>query len=76
MILDVKGKNCPIPLLRTRHHMHHLNSGESIQILSTDYGTIRDMRAFCEKHGHILESVTKQSCDLYDTVYVCTVIKG
>ncbi len=76
MILDVRGKNCPIPLLRTRHHIKNMSSGELIQVLSTDYGTIQDMQDFCNTHGHILQSITEKKCTEYDTVYALIVVKG
>ncbi len=75
MILDVRGKTCPIPLLRTRHHIQHLRSGDSLRVLSTDYGTVKDMQTFCQQHGHTLQSVTQQHCPEYDTVYVLVVVK-
>ena len=76
MILDVRGKNCPIPLLRTRHHIQGMNTGDIITVLSTDYGTIRDMQTFCKKHAHTLQSVTEKPCAAYDIVYQFVIQKG
>ena len=54
--LDARGMNCPLPILKTRKAINHINSGEILEVTSSDPGTVKDMAAFCEQTGHRLVS--------------------
>jgi len=55
--LDARGLNCPLPILRTRKELANLQSGELLEIISTDPGSLKDMESFCQQTGHqLLES--------------------
>ena len=57
MLLDTRGLNCPLPVLRARKAMQKLAPGSLIRILATDPGTVKDFKAFCGATGHeLLES--------------------
>jgi tRNA 2-thiouridine synthesizing protein A len=53
-LLDTRGLRCPLPVLRARKAMQGVAAGEVLQLLATDPGTVRDVRAFCEATGHEL----------------------
>ena len=55
-ILDARGMNCPLPILKTRKAINHINSGEILEVTSSDPGSVKDMAAFCEQTGHRLVS--------------------
>ena len=56
-LLDTRGLNCPLPVLRARKAMQQLAPGSTLRILATDPGTVRDFQAFCRATGHeLLES--------------------
>jgi len=56
-LLDTKGLNCPIPVLKARRAMKELASGDILQIAATDPGSVKDFAHFCETTGHeLLES--------------------
>jgi tRNA 2-thiouridine synthesizing protein A len=56
--LDARGLNCPLPILRTRKAMAGLQSGEVLEVVSTDPGSVKDMTSFCSQTGHeLLEQV-------------------
>jgi tRNA 2-thiouridine synthesizing protein A len=50
--LDVKGLNCPLPVLRVKKRVRDLAAGETLRILATDPGAPRDVEAFCVADGH------------------------
>ena len=50
--LDVKGLNCPLPVLRVKKRMRDLAAGTELRVLATDPGAPRDVEAFCEAAGH------------------------
>ena len=53
-VLDVKGLNCPMPLLRAKIALGELSSGEHLLVLTTDPYSVMDFEAFCTKTGHSL----------------------
>lgn len=52
--LDTKGMNCPLPILKTKKAIKGLNAGETLEVLSTDPGSVKDMEAFCKSTGNKL----------------------
>lgn len=56
-VLDAKGLNCPLPILKAKKAITKLMAGETLQIFATDPGSVRDFEAFCRSSGHqLLES--------------------
>ena len=53
-VLDTRGLNCPIPVLRARKAMQKLAPGAVLEVRATDPGTVEDFDAFCEATGHVL----------------------
>lgn len=55
--LDTKGMNCPLPILKAKKAIKELAGGETLQVLSTDPGSVKDFEAFCRSTGNdLLES--------------------
>jgi len=54
--LDTKGMNCPLPILKTKKAIKGLSAGETLEVLSTDPGSVKDMEAFCKSTGNKLLS--------------------
>lgn len=52
--LDARGLNCPLPILRTRKTLNTMNQGDTLQVISTDPGSVKDMDAFCSQTGNEL----------------------
>jgi tRNA 2-thiouridine synthesizing protein A len=52
--LDVRGLNCPLPILRTKKALAAMASGETLKILATDPGSLKDMQAFASQTGNTL----------------------
>lgn len=58
--LDARGLNCPLPILRTKKVMSGLASGETLEVLATDPGSVKDMEAYCRQTGtDLLESAER-----------------
>jgi len=53
-VLDVKGLNCPLPVLRANRQLRGMAPGERLRVLATDRAAIADFRAFCQETGHDL----------------------
>ena len=54
--LDARGMNCPLPILRTKKALTNLGTGETLAVISTDPGSVKDMQAFCKQTGNELIS--------------------
>jgi tRNA 2-thiouridine synthesizing protein A len=52
--IDTRGLNCPLPILKAKKALADLASGELLQILATDPGSVRDFQAFARQTGHEL----------------------
>lgn len=50
--LDARNLNCPLPILRTKKALKDLNSGDTLEIVATDSGSVKDMQAFCQQTGN------------------------
>jgi tRNA 2-thiouridine synthesizing protein A len=53
-MLDARGLNCPLPVLRARKAMQRLEAGTVLHVVATDPGAVKDFQAFCEAAGHEL----------------------
>ncbi|MCB6183850.1 sulfurtransferase TusA family protein [Leeia sp. TBRC 13508] len=61
--IDLKGLNCPLPILRTKKTLATLDSGKLLQVLATDPGTPTDFAQFCQQTGH--ELISTEQVDNY-----------
>lgn len=52
--LDVKGLNCPLPILRTKKALAEMTSGQVLRVLATDPGSLKDFAAFARQTGNEL----------------------
>ncbi len=60
-LLDTKGLNCPLPILKAKKALKDVPTGEVLQVLSTDPGSVADFEAFCRTTGNeLLESKTEE----------------
>ena len=56
-ILDAKGLNCPLPILKAKKALKDVPVGGTLQVLATDPGAVKDFEAFCRTTGNdLLES--------------------
>jgi tRNA 2-thiouridine synthesizing protein A len=53
-LLDVKGLNCPLPVLRANRALRTMKPGERLRVLATDRASVADFQAFCRETGHDL----------------------
>jgi len=55
--LDVKGLQCPMPIVKTAKAMRELASGDVLQVFATDPGSVKDFAAWAKATGNeLLES--------------------
>ena len=45
--LDLKGLSCPMPIVKTALAMKELATGDVVEVLATDPGSVPDFEAWC-----------------------------
>jgi tRNA 2-thiouridine synthesizing protein A len=59
--LDAKGLACPLPIVKTAQAMKELTSGQVLEVLATDAGSVKDFAAWSKSTGNpILEQTTDE----------------
>ncbi|WP_439519829.1 sulfurtransferase TusA family protein [Hydrogenophaga sp.] len=52
--LDARGLNCPLPILKAKKALADMHSGQTLKVISTDAGSVRDFQAFAKQTGNVL----------------------
>lgn len=52
--LDARGLNCPLPILKAKKALADMVSGQTLRVISTDSGSVRDFQAFAKQTGNEL----------------------
>ncbi|TMN23333.1 hypothetical protein FH966_10755 [Lentibacillus cibarius] len=53
-VLDAKGIACPMPVVKTKKAMEALNTGDVLEVHTTDKGSKSDLTAWAKSGGHEL----------------------
>lgn len=51
-VLDIKGFSCTMLIVKTKKALDKLNSGEVLEIHSTDKGAVNDLKGWTSSTGH------------------------
>ena len=57
--VDARGLNCPLPILKAKKALNTMQSGQTLLVVATDAGSVRDFQAFAKQTGN--ELVEQQS---------------
>jgi tRNA 2-thiouridine synthesizing protein A len=60
-MIDAKGLNCPLPILRAKKALKEVQVGETLEVLATDPGSVADFQAFCRATGNELVASTEEN---------------
>jgi tRNA 2-thiouridine synthesizing protein A len=52
--LDTRGLNCPLPILKAKKALSGMESGQTLRVVATDSGSVRDFQAFSRQTGNEL----------------------
>ncbi|HYO42413.1 MAG TPA: sulfurtransferase TusA family protein [Candidatus Limnocylindrales bacterium] len=57
--VDARGLNCPMPIVKTAQAVKALASGQTVEVLATDPGSVKDFAAWSKTTGNeIIEQTT------------------
>lgn len=57
--LDVKGLSCPMPVVKTKQAIDDLATGDTLEVLATDSGSMSDIKGWADatEGAELLEQV-------------------
>ncbi len=61
--IDTRGLNCPLPILKAKKALTDMQSGQVLQVVSTDAGSMRDFQAFAKQTGNELIEQRTEGAD-------------
>lgn len=53
--VDARQLACPLPLLKAKQGLRHLNRDELLRVLATDAGSLKDLVSFAHLTGQLIE---------------------
>ncbi len=60
-IVDAKGLSCPMPIVKTAQAVKSLASGQLLEVLATDPGSVKDFTAWAKATGNELVEQSVES---------------
>lgn len=61
--LDAMQMDCPLPLLKMKQALRHMDNDTVLKVCTTDAGSVRDFTAFVDNSPHqMLEMYENESC--------------
>ncbi len=54
LTLDASGLSCPLPIIKTKKAVDGMKIGEVLKMISTDPGSVSDVKAWAGKTGQEL----------------------
>ena len=56
--VDARGLNCPMPIVKTAQAIKTVVSGDTVEVLATDSGSVKDFAAWAKTTGNPLVEQT------------------
>jgi len=60
-VLDAKGLNCPLPVLKTKVLLNKMQPGEILFVEATDPHSVIDFEAYCARTDHKLLNIEEEA---------------
>ena len=52
--VDARGLNCPLPILKAKKALNTMQRGQTLRVVATDAGSVRDFQACAKQTGNEL----------------------
>lgn len=63
--LDVKGQNCPMPVVKTKQNIDQLAEDDVLEVLATDSGSMSDIAGWADTTDGVELVDQKEDGDVY-----------
>ncbi|MFB3100339.1 MAG: sulfurtransferase TusA family protein [Gammaproteobacteria bacterium] len=60
-VLDAKGLNCPLPILKAKVLLNKMQPGEILFVEATDPHSVIDFEAYCARTDHKLLNIEEEA---------------
>jgi TusA-related sulfurtransferase len=54
LVIDAKGLACPMPIVKAKKGIDSLSVGQTMEVITTDKGSMNDFQAWVNQSGHEL----------------------
>lgn len=61
LVVDTKGMSCPMPIVKAKKGIDTLESGQIMQLESTDKGSVNDFQGWVKQGNHELLKVEEDN---------------
>ncbi len=55
LVVDARNMQCPMPVLRVSQEIANISSGQTLELIATDRGSLSDIPAWTKDMGHALK---------------------
>jgi TusA-related sulfurtransferase len=52
LIIDARGLSCPMPVIKVKKGIESLQTGQVVELITTDKGSVNDVQAWAKRAGH------------------------
>jgi tRNA 2-thiouridine synthesizing protein A len=64
-VLDCKGLQCPMPVIKTAQAIKGIEAGQVLELLATDPGVEPDMKAWTSRTGNELLGIERDGEEVF-----------
>jgi tRNA 2-thiouridine synthesizing protein A len=59
--VDARGLSCPLPIVRTAQAIKTVTSGQLLEVIATDPGSVKDFAAWSKATGNALVETSSEA---------------
>ena len=68
LIVDARNLQCPMPVLKISQEIGQIESGQTLELVATDRGSLSDIPAWAKDLGHTLKEQFEQEGEFHFVV--------
>ena len=68
LIVDARNLQCPMPVLKISQGIGQIESGQTLELVATDRGSLSDIPAWAKDLGHTLKEQFEQEGEFHFVV--------
>ncbi|QQE73991.1 sulfurtransferase TusA family protein [Brevibacillus composti] len=61
IVIDAKGLSCPMPIVKAKRGIDSIQTGQIMELQTTDKGSINDFQAWVNQTNHELVDVKEEN---------------
>ena len=68
LIVDARNLQCPMPVLKISQGIAQIDSGQTLELVATDRGSLSDIPAWAKDVGHTIKEQFEQDGEFHFVV--------